>query len=200
MKGKICFVSLAGALLTRARPVLLAPFSQVVAVSFSCLLAAWFTLIATVTLGLSALPPSLQTSSREQFWFSCDPFSVVILSYFIGVFSILNVLRAPSGVTIGPSQSFLQRTIDMPVRGHSTMRLVVLCLLALSSDIRISVRFPSFVLPSSFFLSSFLPFFLSSFSLPSSLLPCFLPSFLFPSWAVFSQTFCPRCIGNALCD
>ena len=53
------------------------------------------------------------------------------------------------------------------------MRHVFLCLLTPSSDIWVSVRFPSsfFLLPSSFFLPS-------SFSLVSSFLPSFLPSFL----------------------
>ena len=84
------------------------------------------------------------------------------------------------------SYSFLTRTSDMPVRGRSVIRHVVLCLLTSSSDIWVSVRF---FLLSSFFFSSF---FLLSF---------FLPSFFFshPESYLKIEIFAgKRCFGEEL--
>ena len=149
-----------------------------VAVSLPCFLATFFMLIATVALGLSALPPSLRISFVD---------SSVYLAILIGGplllgFFPFHTSRAPSVFTIGPSWSFLQRTPHMPLRGLSKMGHVVPCLLTLSPDIRISVRFLSFLLPfllfSFFLFFFFLPFFfffLSSSS--SSFLLLLLPAF-----------------------
>ena len=66
-------------------------------------------------------------------------FAILFYGPFIGVCPPFYTSRAPSVSIIG--YSFLRRTSDMPQRGHSVMRYVVLCLLTLSSDIRVSVRF-----------------------------------------------------------
>ena len=71
-------VLLDGELLTRARPVCPAPFSQVVAVLPCIMLHPW--------VACSAFdPPNVLC---EQFWLSSDPF---LVNFFIGVFSILHV-------------------------------------------------------------------------------------------------------------
>ena len=82
------FVSLAGELLTRARPVCSAPFSQVVAMSFSCLLATFFHVDrychSWVVCSATELPN-----------FLCVQFlilrSYLVVFLFIGVFFILHV-------------------------------------------------------------------------------------------------------------
>ena len=122
-----------------------------------------FMLIATVTLGLFALPPSLRSSSVDSSVYHAILFGGLVLL----VLSPFYTSRAPSVFTTGPSQSFLQRTLDMPLKSLGMMEHVVPCLLTLSSDTRISVRFSSFFFLL-FLLPSFPSFFFSSFLLSSS--------------------------------
>ena len=119
-----------------------------------------FMLIATVTLGLFALPPSLRSSSVDSSVYHAILFGGLVLL----VLSPFYTSRAPSVFTTGPSQSFLQRTLDMPLKSLGMMEHVVPCLLTLSSDTRLVFGF----LLSSFFFSFFLLFLLSSFFFFSS--------------------------------
>ena len=108
-------------------------------------------------------------------------FLTSLLPYFLA--SLLPYFLTSLRMT-GPSHSFLTRTSDMPVRCHSVMRHVVLCLPTLSSDIRIKGSVPYFLLLtfslSHFLTCYFLTFSLSHFlnSLLTSLLPYFLTSLL----------------------